>query len=73
MNKLLNIILPLYFDPEKVQEFEDNVEDESNYLKDELLNQEDEFAIVINVIAVLKEYELFSIQILFKRQVKGRS
>ncbi len=65
-----NIILPLYFDPEKVQEFEDNVEDESNYLKDELLNQEDGmFATVINVIAVLKEYEpLFQFKFYLKRQ-----
>ena len=65
-----NIILPLYFDPEKVQEFEDNVEDESNYLKDELLKQEDGmFATVINVIAVLKEYEpLFQFKFYLKRQ-----
>jgi len=65
-----NIILPLYFDSEKVQEFEDNVEDESNYLKDELLNQENGmFATVINVIAVLKEYEpLFQFKFYLKHQ-----
>ena len=67
---LSNIILPLYFDPEKVQTFKDNVEDESNYLKDQILKQEDGmFATVINVIAVLKEYEpLFQFKFYLKRQ-----
>ena len=62
-----NIILPLYFDTEKIQ---DNVEDESNYLKEEILNQEGGmFASVINVIAVMKEYDpMFCFKLYLKRQ-----
>ena len=64
-----NFILPLHFDPEKIQEFEDNIEDQSNYLKDEILNQEyGMFATLINVIAVLKEYEpLFQFKFYLRR------
>ena len=52
-----NLILPLQFDLEKIQELEHTVEGQSQYLKDEILNQEyGMFATLINVISVMKEY-----------------